>query len=462
MVRLHLDLAQSVNDMRIRFLIGLAATYVTLLPATALAVCCSCAPPEGAAKACLTIDADRLTGGLNISGPCANLPMVVGDSLKGWACLPQPLNDSECLPIPQGVCTKGPTDAYTAGAASETVAQPAASQTTQSDSPPIVPNLNVDIPGFAFSEDATTEDSSSLLSQYITGVYSFGISVAVVAATVMFTYGAFLYLLGAAVPSIKTGKGIMIDAVFGLILVLSAVMILRVINPNTTRLRTLNVSAVLPYSDHEEEIPIGVTKIGDYTAPKAICRGDACRAYCNECSAKLPLPEAPWIPSPQELTEVKNSLGIVIPKKIRPLLRKEAAEALAKAGEEAQRLPGGPYSIRVAEGYRPLVAQMAATCARLNCNTQKQLAPPGASLHGSGIAVDVQLWRGGTPIVTPQFPLSNQAKNISEENAKILQRIMASAGFVQYCPEIWHYEFGVPEKGEKSTRCPWPPPPPRR
>jgi hypothetical protein len=444
-----------------RAVITLFGLFWILLPSTAFATCCSCAPANGPAKACLTIEESRLTGGLNISGPCANLPMIVGDSLKGWACLPAPLTESQCQPTPQGVCTQGPSDAFTAGNASEPVSQPAASQAEEEERPPIIPNLNTDIPGFAFTEQ-TNDGTSSLLGEYIAGAYTFGISIAAVAATVMFTYGAFLYLLGAAIPSVKTGRGIMIDAVFGLILVLTAVLVVRTINPELATIKTLVVRPIPPYSDIEETLPSTVTQIGKYAAPQAICRGEACKDYCNGCAVKTPLPSAPWIPAPQQLTRISTSPGISVSTRTAPMMRPEAVEAIKRVGEAAQNAPGGPYTVVIGDTYRPLIDQMSATCRKLCGNTKKQFAAPGASKHGTGIAVDVQLWKGSAVLVTPHDTLTNQAKYTTAENARRLQGIMASAGFVQYCPEIWHYEFGVNEKGEMSTHCPWPPPEPRR
>lgn len=82
------------------------------------------------------------------------------------------------------------------------------------------------------------------LGQYIVTVYSYAISIAVVVATIMFVYGAFLYLLGAAIESIHSGKQIMKDAVVGLILVLSATAILRTVNPATTKIDPTKVYLV--------------------------------------------------------------------------------------------------------------------------------------------------------------------------------------------------------------------------
>jgi hypothetical protein len=106
----------------------------------------------------------------------------------------------------------------------------------------IVPKLNVPIPGLELGAGEGAENP--LLAQYIAGIYRFAISIVVVAATVMFIYGAFLYLLGSAITSIQSGKQIMIDAIVGMILLLSAYTILKVLNPDLLDLKALMIKPV--------------------------------------------------------------------------------------------------------------------------------------------------------------------------------------------------------------------------
>ncbi|HWQ99828.1 MAG TPA: hypothetical protein VN397_03205 [Candidatus Methylomirabilis sp.] len=79
------------------------------------------------------------------------------------------------------------------------------------------------------------------INNYIVTAYRYLISVGAVAATVAFVFGAFLYLLGSALPQITRGKQYMVDAVVGLLLILGANMILRTINPATTHLNPVKV-----------------------------------------------------------------------------------------------------------------------------------------------------------------------------------------------------------------------------
>jgi hypothetical protein len=81
-------------------------------------------------------------------------------------------------------------------------------------------------------------------ANYVAVVYRYMISIVAVAATVMFTFGAFLYLLGSAIPKIEKGKTYMIDSVVGLLLVLGANFILRTLNPATLNLNPIKVYMV--------------------------------------------------------------------------------------------------------------------------------------------------------------------------------------------------------------------------
>lgn len=230
------------------------STFFSATPVLAADINCACKGPGETDTTCLTIDSQKLTNGQRMSGPCARLPSVV-TSLQGWSCEPNALSASKERPIAQGgVCAKGPMSAYTAGSApgGETVSPAAAAgaqngaANPRNDTSQIIPDLNVQIGTFEFEKD-NSADTSSLLAQYIAGTYNYLISIAAVAATIMFTWGAFRYLLGSSKAfSIERGKEIMKDAVIGLLLVFGAHMILRTVNPATLTLEALYIKGVSP------------------------------------------------------------------------------------------------------------------------------------------------------------------------------------------------------------------------
>ncbi|MEN9557677.1 MAG: hypothetical protein RL141_46 [Candidatus Parcubacteria bacterium] len=82
------------------------------------------------------------------------------------------------------------------------------------------------------------------LGQYVVTAYRYALATGAIVATVMFVFGAFKYLLGSALHSIKKGKETMVDAVFGLILLFAATFLLRTVNPATTNLNPLKTYLV--------------------------------------------------------------------------------------------------------------------------------------------------------------------------------------------------------------------------
>ena len=84
------------------------------------------------------------------------------------------------------------------------------------------------------------------------------------------------------------------------------------------------------------------------------------------------------------------------------------------------------------------------------------MATPGGSNHGAGVAIDLELWKDKTKLTTAGRK-STQTKDTTKENAKLLQDIMSSVGFVRYCSEVWHFEWGTDSFGKRSKNCPWPP-----
>ncbi len=120
--------------------------------------------------------------------------------------------------------------------------------------PPLTkPVLGVDIPGLDFGKNfadvAQKVDGGVLipfLAQYISAAYRYLIGVSVIAAIIMVMYGGFRYMVGSAMGDVKRGKKIILDAILGLVLVLSAYLILQTVNPRLTELKGVFVPSGLP------------------------------------------------------------------------------------------------------------------------------------------------------------------------------------------------------------------------
>lgn len=113
----------------------------------------------------------------------------------------------------------------------------------------ITPVLSIQIPGLTFGDTIITGDSivSPHVAQYISAVYRYAVSIVAIVATIMVVYGGFRYLIGSTSGEVKKGKEIIMDAVAGMVLLLSAYAILATINPavlTLTGIRTRNITNV--------------------------------------------------------------------------------------------------------------------------------------------------------------------------------------------------------------------------
>jgi hypothetical protein len=160
--------------------------------------------------------------------------------MTGYTCEKNPLPESACKKISEGgVCTSEPEIAKATRQETTTVSEPTAQTKTIPSLLPTALKLNTAIPGFK-----APSDMGLLFATYIIALYKYVISIAVFVATVMFIWGAFRYLVGTSMGNVKRGQEIMKDSIIGLLLLLSATMILRTINPETTTLKTLTIDEI--------------------------------------------------------------------------------------------------------------------------------------------------------------------------------------------------------------------------
>ncbi len=79
------------------------------------------------------------------------------------------------------------------------------------------------------------------LRGYLQGLFKWGISIAVMLAVLMITYGGVLYMTTDAVTGKSEGKAKIWAAIAGLVLALSAWLILETIDPNITKTPTSSI-----------------------------------------------------------------------------------------------------------------------------------------------------------------------------------------------------------------------------
>lgn len=138
------------------------------------------------------------------------------------------------------------------------------------------------IPGFASTD-------GSNLPKYIIAVYNVALAVVILSAVLMVSIGGFMYLTSAGnTSSMGTAKGIIFDALIGLVIALAAWLLLNVINPDLVNV-TINGLSVNPSALPTAPItaPVSPTSCTSPNTGAGCCPGDrriSCYA-CDGCSA---------------------------------------------------------------------------------------------------------------------------------------------------------------------------------
>lgn len=111
----------------------------------------------------------------------------------------------------------------------------------------VLPKLNVDIPTVTFSPilEKSGNLEISFLAEYIQGVYKYLIGISVTIAVVFLMVGGLQWSLGGASSAqISKAKERIKNAVTGLVLLLSVVLILQIVNPQLNELAPLTVERI--------------------------------------------------------------------------------------------------------------------------------------------------------------------------------------------------------------------------
>ncbi|MFZ2804098.1 MAG: pilin [Patescibacteria group bacterium] len=214
-----------------------ALAWIASTPVWA-AICCSCYPTSNVTnKTCLTSQT---------ASSCAGLPTQSSNdaNLSGYTCTD--LTAAACQPVATsgGLCTQGPTDATSFNASASTA--------NSADFTPVIPKLNVAIPGLVLGQPTLSVGaqgqtiSTPFIGEYIAAAYRYLLAISVIAAAVMITFGGFKYILGTTASSVSSGKETIRDAVIGLFLVFGAYTILQTFSPATVTLNAIQVSLIKP------------------------------------------------------------------------------------------------------------------------------------------------------------------------------------------------------------------------
>ncbi len=91
-----------------------------------------------------------------------------------------------------------------------------------------------DLKPYESKEAIPGQEKTSDFVEYIEGLYKFGVGGAIVLAIFMIGVGGFMYVVTSAGNAAKMGdaKGMIMDAIFGLVLAMLAYLILYIVNPD--------------------------------------------------------------------------------------------------------------------------------------------------------------------------------------------------------------------------------------
>ncbi|HRZ94976.1 MAG TPA: hypothetical protein P5262_00175 [Candidatus Moranbacteria bacterium] len=144
-----------------------------------------------------------------------------------------PENDSSSSGVSNYTTKNDPSGSTDASKTNPSASQPKTG-TGSSDSASFDYTPMEKIPGF----DATGDFSTYVLAVYNFGIWTIGLS-----ALLMIMIGGFMYITSAGNnASMEKAKGIITDAIIGVLMALSAYLILYVINPELVKIKTISMS----------------------------------------------------------------------------------------------------------------------------------------------------------------------------------------------------------------------------
>jgi len=121
---------------------------------------------------------------------------------------------------------------------------------------PVVPQLNVDIPGLSFSEPLQEGGmlKSNFIADYVSAVYKYLLGAGVVIAIVFIMVAGLQYTMAAGTGDTAKAKARIRNSVVGLVLLFCVYVILYTVNPQLTIFRSLSI-AVIQREEIDNETP---------------------------------------------------------------------------------------------------------------------------------------------------------------------------------------------------------------
>lgn len=366
------------------------------------------------------------------------------------------------------------------------------------------------------------------LGQYIAGVYRFLVSIVGALAASVIMIGGFQFLTAGGDKSkvdaaIKRIRG----AVLGLVIVLCSYAMLYAINPDLVNFKAFQIMTVdtqlienhpevglegLDPTEQQavatEQASSGQTRCGSDSTCLAMCKTFDCRVaapatctpdiiranakkkvgagpianyYCGMICDDAKIPNsAPGFPLFKVQDELNAAGAVRIKAGGSVRATREAITGLLAIDQELQKEKWKEYSITVSNCFRDYKTGIKIGCTSLIAaeamekadapdlaekfyyNVPAIAAYPGSSPHGFGYACDMSLSKGSEQLIVINGDLQCQAKY--KANVALFDEIVFPTHAQRYYGEIWHYEWGNPNKQSRcgtdmGVACVWPPPP---
>lgn len=311
---------------------------------------------------------------------------------------------------------------------------------------PVTPRLSVSIPGLSFG--SIREEDGYLyipfLAEYISAVYRYGIGIALIIAIIMVMYGGFRYVLGSATEDVSSGKQIVTDAIIGLVLALSAYLILTTVNPNTLDLNAIKVKKIQP-----EELELGLAQPhleddqADSTAtpqcvPYSQCHVDLISVRdlirdihrTDPAHARQLLLKIQGCTGDEMTSTAHGQCAAGLSGRLNVSLRAEWLALLEHWPQQAGRLKIGEIYRRSSTQFTGYMALRPA-CGPLLSGfpAPRSTCPMGG--HGNGSAMDIYFVPAG----------GNTTNNCGEVLPGVpFPQFMQNEGWIHVCSESWHFE----------------------
>lgn len=318
---------------------------------------------------------------------------------------------------------------------------------------------------FSLSVRATSLDQflnpsgTTTLPEFLSSFYTFSIAISGIVAVLMIIVGGIYFIYSGAMPDKeREGKDMILGALWGLILLLGSYFILKTINPELVKLKDPGGDLTRDVSYESCRAPeenASSTGSGGITISSNL---KPCELYQSpfgkdgECVCYVTKKwEATLQAEVDELTENGSesdgnqiSGGCASDSDLKKIdgvfcsasdcrLRTGVVEGLKKAEEIAKKQG---ENLDVSSAFRSMERQTVLFNAAVKkygseSAARKWVAKPSCGApHIQGVAVDARL----------------KGRTMNQKNKALLQQIMKDAGWVRYCAEWWHFQYGIQPK----------------